>query len=209
MSKEWNVLVVEDDADTAEMISAQLQQHTTRIARNGQEAILMAGANPPELVVLDLMMPELDGFETGRYLKHKFDDRSLCIMVLTAMPDRESRVECGKIGCEYFLQKPFDVDELVTTAGELIAVGRAESRLNAAHLAREAVAAETNKKKRKKLEAKLVDAAPIEDEICALRGTVATRLLDKGMPELAANHVSRIQTLRPDHPVLGELRKRL
>ena len=206
MGKDWNVLVVNDDVSTARLIADQLKPHRTRLAHTGQEAILMSGASPPELVVLDLHLSELSGIEAGRYLKRKFDDGSLPIMVVTASTDKASRMECSQIGCDYFLPVPYEVEELVTTANELIAVGVAEIQLMEAQRAHQAAAAEPNRKKRKKLEATLVEREPIEEKICQLRATIAARLRAYDRHEFSETHIARISQLRPAHPSLVGLR---
>lgn len=202
MARDWNVLVVEDEPQTAELVQIQLKQAglRSRVARNGQEAILIAGSKPPELIVMDLMMPELDGFETSRYLKHKFGESLLPILVLTAIPDVSSRTECGEIGCDYLMAKPYDADELTIVAGKLVdcsrherALARAQGRLEKA-----------KKKQVPEIESEIESAVL---GICSAREAVARKLLAKGYGEMLGGHVARIAALQPNHASLADLRQ--
>jgi DNA-binding response OmpR family regulator len=206
LGRDWNVLIVEDDGATAELIQSQLGGHRTRLARNGQEAILVAGQTPPGAIVMDLMMPELDGYEAARYFKHKFGAASVPILILTAVSDAKAPRECGEIGCDDFMTKPHDGDALAAAVSDLLAVAEAERALAQQHALRRELDAETDKKKRKLLQKDVLELQPIEDRLCERRAAIAQRLVERGYAGIARNHVVRIEAIRPQHPALSALR---
>ncbi len=199
MGRDWNVLVVEDDSQTAELLKLQLSEfkHVARVARNGQEAILTTGSRVPELIIMDLMMPELDGFETSRYIKHKFSDRCVPILVLTAIPDAKSRQECGHVGCDDLIGKPYDLDALMHACTELIELGQVENQLSE-------VTASLKKAKRKEKPAVRDRIQELAGEVCERRARVIDRLIERGFVELVGTHTARIRALQPDHPALAK-----
>ena len=85
------------------------------IARNGREALARVAAKPkPDLVLMDIMMPEMDGIEAMQEIRKKADLQDLPIIALTAkaMPDDQQR--CLAAGANDYMAKPFDVDKLVS-----------------------------------------------------------------------------------------------
>ena len=127
--KPSSILIVEDDEDTAALLVLQLQPqgYVFQVARNGQEAILKTGEVPPDLVIMDLMMPKLDGFETTRFLKSKFQDRFVPILVLTAKDDAQSRNRGARFGCDEYLTKPYGRQALVVAVRELLDLAKLEA----------------------------------------------------------------------------------
>jgi DNA-binding response OmpR family regulator len=106
------VLVVEDEAGLNDLIRAHLEQagHTVAQAHDGLAALRTAGEFEPELVVLDWMLPGLDGLEVCRELRR----RSLApIIMLTARHEEHDRVSGLEVGADDYVVKPFSVPELV------------------------------------------------------------------------------------------------
>ncbi len=106
------VLVVEDEQDVAELVAdvLDLEGYEARIA-SGEVAIEDVLSFRPHVVLLDLMMPGVDGFEVARRLHARDDTRHVPIVVMTAMHDAQSRAwEVGAQGC---IAKPFDIGELI------------------------------------------------------------------------------------------------
>ena len=202
MGRDWNVLVVEDDSRTAELFTVQLAElgAKARVARNGQEAILITGSMAPELIIMDLMMPELDGFETSRYLKHRFEGTCLPILVVTAIPDESSREECGRIGCEDLIGKPYEITELMSACTDLVELGRAENELSAAQKGRK----KAKRKERPGFDEKI---AKLTETVCSRRAAILERLLEKGYHELVSVHLRRVEALAPAHPILSKVRE--
>ena len=95
------------------MLTAALRHHgfTITAAANGREALRMIAEERPDLVVLDVMMPELDGFEVCRRLRADGDRTP--VVFLTARDDTDDKVRGLTLGGDDYLQKPFSLDELV------------------------------------------------------------------------------------------------
>lgn len=116
------VLVVDDEKSICSFVSTLLQNagHETRAANSGLEALAVAGEGWPDLIVLDLVMAGMDGFETARRLKANPQTAHLPIVMVTVLGDRESRLRGLEIGAEDFLTKPIDPAELVIRVRNLI-----------------------------------------------------------------------------------------
>ena len=175
------ILLVEDDDDTAMLIQRQLEAlgHVVHRAQNGQEAILVTQNNLPELVVMDVMMPQLDGFETTRYLKVRYPGY-LPIMILTALDDSESVRRAQTVGADFYLTKPVRRATLKEAIELLIALSRAEDA---------------------------ADKAP--EGVVEARFALAERLWAAGLGRVAVAHLSRLRELCPDDARVIELGKRL
>jgi len=106
------VLVVEDDVEIADVLRRTLrgEGHDVRIASDGEEALAAAAEFFPDLVVLDLGLPKIDGVEVLRRLR--LDD-DVPILVLTARTELEDRVEGLDLGADDYLAKPFERQELL------------------------------------------------------------------------------------------------
>lgn len=117
------VLVVEDDPNlilSIEMILEMGGIHVLK-ARHGQEALEVLEAEKPGLILLDMKMPVMDGWEFSKKFSSKYG-RSIPIMVLTAAEDAKKRAE--EIQAEDYLSKPFQIDELLSKVGRYVNVGK-------------------------------------------------------------------------------------
>ena len=137
------VLVVDDVADNRELLKRRLERHgiEVRTAEHGKQALEMVEAEPPELILLDIMMPEMDGFQVLERLKGDKRTRDIPVIVISALDDTASAVRCIENGAEDFLSKPFDPVLLKARVGTSIAKKRARDRERAFVEAAEAVAA--------------------------------------------------------------------
>jgi DNA-binding response OmpR family regulator len=110
-----DVLVVEDDPEINELLGAyaRLCGLGYRGALTGAEALAEAGRRAPSLVLLDLMLPDLDGFEICRRLKSDARTASSPVIMLTALDKQESRQLGLSCGAVEYLTKPFDPDRLM------------------------------------------------------------------------------------------------
>lgn len=108
------VLIVEDERDVADLLEdvLNLEGFEARVS-SGEAALDDALHFHPHVVLLDLMMPVVDGFEVARRLHAHDNTRDLPIVVMTAMHDVAARA--GEIGTRHFLAKPFDINDLITT----------------------------------------------------------------------------------------------
>ena len=113
------VLVVEDDDDIADVLRRSLRQegHEVRTAGDGEEALTMAAEFIPDLVILDLGLPRLDGVEVCRRLRA---DGDVPILILTARSDTGDRVEGLDAGADDYLVKPFERSELLARMRALL-----------------------------------------------------------------------------------------
>jgi DNA-binding response OmpR family regulator len=109
------VLVVEDDPEINELVGAyvQIAGYDYEPALNGTQAVEKATTTNPSLIVLDVMLPDFDGFEVARRLKSQIHTRTIPIVMLTAL-DREEYKQRGRAaGAVGYLTKPFDPDRLL------------------------------------------------------------------------------------------------
>jgi len=108
------ILIVDDDPTARETLVAILEgeDYQLELARNGMEAIQMADRLHPDLILLDVMMPGMDGFEVCRRLRSTPQLTEVPIIILTALDDRASRLQGIESGADDFLAKPVDRYEL-------------------------------------------------------------------------------------------------
>jgi phosphate regulon transcriptional regulator PhoB len=109
------VLVVEDEPDIRRLVVLHLERDgfRCRTAANGLDALREAKASVPDLVVLDLMLPELDGLEVCRRLRSDTTTAGVPIIMLTAKSDEVDRVVGLEVGADDYVAKPFSPKELV------------------------------------------------------------------------------------------------
>lgn len=109
------ILVVDDEPDLVELISYNLEQqgHTVISAGNGAEALRLAKARQPDLIVLDVMMPELSGIEVARRLRSQTETASLPIIMLTAKSEEAHELEGLGSGADDYITKPFSMQVLL------------------------------------------------------------------------------------------------
>jgi DNA-binding response OmpR family regulator len=91
----------------------RLEGRHYRPALDGGSAIREAKTRPPDLVILDLMLPDMDGFEVCRQLKNESTTNQIPVIILSAMADEESRRRGKACGAIDFIAKPFDPDRLL------------------------------------------------------------------------------------------------
>src|SRR3989475_4599121 len=122
------VLVVEDEPDIRRLIVLHLERDgfSCRTASNGPEALREARAVVPDLVVLDLMLPELDGLEVCRQLRRDASTAAVPIIMLTAKSDEVDRVVGLEIGADDYVSKPFSPKELVARVRAVLRRARPE-----------------------------------------------------------------------------------
>src|SRR5687768_8985482 len=128
------VLIVEDDPDIAEGVRYNLEREGLRavLAETGEKGLELAldRANPPALVLLDLMLPGMSGIELCRRLRREPQTRRTPIIILTARGSESERVAGLELGADDYVTKPFSVRELVA---RVRAVLRRADEASAAH----------------------------------------------------------------------------
>lgn len=109
------VLVVEDEPAQREVLAYNLEAEGFRVARagNGEEALLLVAEAPPDLIVLDWMLPTLSGIEVCRRLKSRPETKALPIIMLSARAEEVDRVRGLETGADDYVVKPYSVAELM------------------------------------------------------------------------------------------------
>jgi DNA-binding response OmpR family regulator len=122
------VLVVEDQKNVARFIARGLREqgYAVDVAEDGSEGLDMAEIARYDIVILDLMLPKVDGFEVCRRLRER--DVQTPILMLTARDDKRTRIEGLDTGADDYLTKPFDFDELLARMRALLRRGAREYR---------------------------------------------------------------------------------
>jgi DNA-binding response OmpR family regulator len=114
------VLIVDDELDHAEICAALLRRrgYNVAVAMNGSDAIELAHALKPDLILLDLFMPAVDGFSTAASLHEHPDTTNVPIVFLSACGEAASWTRTGELGAASFLPKPFHASELISCVEE-------------------------------------------------------------------------------------------
>ena len=109
------ILIVEDETDLAELIAFQLRQegYQAEIANNGRLGLERALASPPDLIILDLMLPEMLGSEVCRNLRKESKTAATPVLMLTAKGEEIDRVVGFEVGADDYVVKPFSLRELL------------------------------------------------------------------------------------------------
>jgi DNA-binding response OmpR family regulator len=109
------ILIVDDEADLVETVRFPLEMEGYRVlvSYNGEDALNLARKENPDLILLDLMLPKLDGYKVCRLLK--FDDRykHIPILMLTAKTQEKDKALGIETGANEYITKPFEMDDLL------------------------------------------------------------------------------------------------
>lgn len=116
------ILVVEDEEDIRELLAFNLETEGYKVLRagRGDEGLKLAETQNPDLLVLDVMLPGLDGFQVTRRLKQRKDTRSLPILMLTAKSQEADMVAGLELGADDYVTKPFSPKVLVARVRSLL-----------------------------------------------------------------------------------------
>ncbi|HYS42386.1 MAG TPA: response regulator, partial [Geobacteraceae bacterium] len=129
------ILCVDDEPMNLSLLEAMLipQGYKTIKAANGMEAWAKIQSEHIDVVLLDVMMPGLDGFEVCLRIKSDERYRSIPVIMLTAYAAKENRITGIEVGAEDFITKPFDVVEVLARISMLLKVKGLNDRLNSAY----------------------------------------------------------------------------
>jgi PAS domain S-box-containing protein len=121
-SEQATILVVDDSVLSAQLVQTHLERagYRVMIAHDGQQALDQVKADPPDLIILDIMMPKLDGFAVCEQLKSDSNTWFIPIVLLTALNEPRDRVRGLEAGADDFLSKPFNKEELVARVRSLL-----------------------------------------------------------------------------------------
>lgn len=118
----YKILVVDDEPPIVRLMEFILarQGHEMLIAVNGEEALDKVRAHRPDLVLLDIMMPRIDGYEVARTLRADPATQHLPIIMLSAKAQEEDIQKGMDVGVNEYITKPFSPDQLVTVVGDYL-----------------------------------------------------------------------------------------
>ena len=118
----YKVLIAEDEADIRRLISFNLERESydTLLAGDGEEAVLMAYKNIPDLIILDLMLPRMDGFSVFKELRLDSRTKDIPVIMLTAKAQLDDVIAGLEMGADDYLTKPFSPKELVLRVKALL-----------------------------------------------------------------------------------------
>ena len=116
------ILIVDDEEDILELLESILQQKYTVIkAHDGKEAIELLSKEAVHLIVSDVMMPEIDGFELCKTVKSNFEYSHIPVILLTAKNTIQAKVEGLELGADAYIEKPFSKEHLLAQIQSLLA----------------------------------------------------------------------------------------
>lgn len=122
---ERKILIVDDEAHIRLLMEQTLEELEDRgvkilTADDGEQALEIIKAEKPDLIFLDVMMPKMNGFDLCRVVKHELGMEDMYIIMLTAKGQEYDRQKGKEVGAEVYITKPFDPDEIVDKAVEVL-----------------------------------------------------------------------------------------
>ena len=129
------VLIVDDDLETLRLVGLMLQRQGYEIVAtsNSTQALAMARTEKPVVIILDIMMPDLDGYEVTRQLRKDPDTTNIPIILFTAKSQTEDKLVGYEAGADDYLTKPVHPAELITKIKKLMDLGRSRESASAIH----------------------------------------------------------------------------
>jgi len=108
------ILIVDDEKDVLDVVSKRLEINEYEVLRsqNGRDAIQKAKEYKPDLIILDILMPDMDGAQVAEKLKESEDTKNIPIIFLTCLVTKEDEKESKVRGGNFFLSKPYDAKDL-------------------------------------------------------------------------------------------------
>ena len=109
------ILIVDDEQDIVESLKFVLEtaDFTCYCAYNGEDGLRLAKELVPELIILDVMMPKINGFKISRLLKYDAKYKNIPILMVTARTQEEDKLIGEETGADEYITKPFELDEVV------------------------------------------------------------------------------------------------
>ena len=126
------VLVVDDEKHIRKILALQLKAngYQVEVAGDGRAALEMVAANPPDLVLLDLMMPHIDGLEVCRRLRENYRTSQIPIIILTAKDQLRDKVKVLEFGANDYVTKPFAMSEVLLRARNVLSWSQLQRQAN-------------------------------------------------------------------------------
>jgi len=115
------ILIVDDEPINVELLEGYLSKDNDILkAFNGYEALKIVGTTPPDLILLDIMMPGINGLDVCKIIKNDEKTMSIPIVIVTALNEGEVRIKALEAGADEFLNKPIDSIELIIRVRSLL-----------------------------------------------------------------------------------------
>ncbi|MFC1553757.1 response regulator transcription factor [candidate division KSB1 bacterium] len=116
------ILVIDDEQDLIKALTVRLEAENYEViaALDGLEGLNLARKERPDIIILDLMLPKINGFKVARLLKFDENYKKIPIIILTARAEDEDQLLGKELGVDMYLTKPFDEDELLKNIAENI-----------------------------------------------------------------------------------------
>ena len=116
------ILIVEDNPDLIHILQFEVQRlgYETILASNGEEAVDMAATHLPDLILMDMVMPLMSGFEAARLIRQNPKTNFIPILAVTALDGHKYEEECFQSGCDDHIAKPFSFDQLGSRIKKLL-----------------------------------------------------------------------------------------
>ena len=118
-SEQVTILIVDDSVLGAQLVQMHLERagYQVQLAHTGSEALASVEANPPDLIILDVMMPGMDGFEVCKQLKNDPSTKAIRVIAMTGYPTPENVEKIVSLGAETCIEKPFSNQALLEAIG--------------------------------------------------------------------------------------------
>jgi len=122
--KKQTILCVDDDKQNLELLEALLspQQYVLKFSESGKDALEQIASEIPDLILLDVMMPDMSGFQVLRKIRSNEKTRLIPVVLVTALNATRDRIKGFDVGCDDFISKPFDAIELIVRVRSLLKI---------------------------------------------------------------------------------------
>ncbi len=116
------IIIEEDILDLSTILQKVVESlgYSSLLASNGREAVDMAAAELPDLILMDMVMPEMDGFQATRLIRQNPKTSSIPILAVTALGTHKNRVDILQCGCDDYIAKPFKFEQLISRIEKLL-----------------------------------------------------------------------------------------
>ncbi|MFC1571389.1 response regulator transcription factor [Candidatus Margulisiibacteriota bacterium] len=117
-----SILIVDDDKNATELLSQQLKNrgYEVEVVGDGYTGLEKAKKQKPDLMILDVMLPKMDGYNVCRLLKFDHDYKNIPIIMFTSLSGEEKKKISQEVGADAYVSKPYVLEELLTTVSDIL-----------------------------------------------------------------------------------------